>query len=145
VEFDYPDELKAEIDEYNQSTAPQQMGLLIAPHCDRTLRAGGKLSDNDAQKLSDLLDSAISQPGDEEKQRERNKVALAATLAACANDWLRSKPDIYERVTSIIRETIKTVGDSSEGGKFTARCTLSATSIIEETTRVAYRTTSART
>ena len=42
-------------------------------------------------------------------------LALAATLATCANDWLRSKPDIYERVTSIIKEAVKTVGDSSEG------------------------------
>jgi hypothetical protein len=115
VEFDYPDELKAEIDVYNQSTAPQQLSLVIAPRCDRILRVGEKLSDIDAQKLSDLLDSAISELGNEEKQRERNKVALAATLAACANDWLRSKPYIYERVTSIIRETIKAIGDSSEG------------------------------
>ena len=114
VELDYPQELKVEIEEYNQSTASQRLSLLIAPHCDRILQGAGKLSDNDAQKLSDLLDSAISEPGGE-KVRQRNKVALAATLAARANDWLRSKPDIYERVRSVIREAIKTVGDSSEG------------------------------
>src|SRR5580704_18244200 len=49
------------------------------------------------------------------RKRMSNRVALAATLATGANDWLRSKPDIYERVTSILKEAIKTVGDSSEG------------------------------
>ena len=115
VEFDYPQELKAKIDEYNQSTVSQRQSVLIAPQCDRILQDAGKLSDDDAQKLSDFLDRAISEPSDEEKENERNKVALAATLATCANDWLRSKPDIYERVTSIIKEAVKTVGDSSEG------------------------------
>ncbi len=115
VEFDYPAELKAEIDEYNQSTLSQRQSVLIAPQCDRILQVAGKLSDDDAQKLSDFLDRAISEPSDEEKENERNKVALAATLATRANDWLRSKPDIYERVTSIIKEAVETVGDSSEG------------------------------
>ena len=115
VEFDYPDELKAEIDEYNQSTISLRQSVLIAPQCDRILQVAGKLSDDDAQKLSDFLDRAISEPSTEERDNERNKVALAATLATCANDWLRSKPDIYERVASIIREAVKTIGESSEG------------------------------
>jgi hypothetical protein len=102
-------------DEYNQSTVSQRQSVLIAPQCDRILQVAGKLSDDDAQKLSDFLDRAISEPSDEEKENERNKVALSATLATCANDWLRSKPDIYERVTSIIKEAVKAVGDSSEG------------------------------
>ncbi|MFZ0246604.1 hypothetical protein [Candidatus Binatus sp.] len=115
VAFDYPHELKAEIDEYNQSTASQRRSVLIAPQCDRILQVASKLSDVDAQKLSDFLDRAISEPSDEDKENERNKVALAATLASCATDWLRSKPDIYGRVTSIIKEAVRTVGDSSEG------------------------------
>ena len=114
-EVDYPQELKAEIDEYNQSTVFQRQSVLIAPQCDRILQVAGKLNDDDAQKLSDFLDRAISEPSVEEKENERNKVALAATLATCANDWLRSKPDIFERVSSIIKDAVRTVGDSSEG------------------------------
>ena len=116
VEFDYPYELKAEIDEYNQSTVSQRQSVLIAPQCDRILQVAGKLSDDDAQKLSDFLDRAIAEPSDEEKENERNKVALAATLATPATNNGALKPDIYERVQrEFTKAAVKTVGDSSEG------------------------------
>lgn len=98
-QLEYPAELKARIVAFQNENASRLSNLLLPQHLERALAQGLAATASDAEYLASLLE----QPNEGEAGPAL-LVAIAATLASCAGEWLQDNTEISARVRHILRD-----------------------------------------
>ena len=115
VEFELPEAVKREIAAYHHATAPKLRNLILAYQCEQVLQRRTELAEEGAQALASVLSAAPTEEDPDEKgQQERNKVAAAATLVACAKEWLEAHSEADKAAKSELRAAADNISDSAE-------------------------------
>jgi len=117
--FEYPDNLKAEIQSWQNENEKPLQHLLLPEHCEKLLRAQQILNDEDAAYLYNLFKECeveVTTTGakEDESDRFRCRISIASALIVLAESWLNKTPKAKEDCLSIIRITLGEVTSTTE-------------------------------
>lgn len=112
--FAYPNDLRLEIQSWQDENAEPLQYLLIPQHCEKVLQAQQVLVDDDAVYVHDLLKECEADTTVDESIKVKCRLALAATLIVLADSWLTKTAAVKEDALSIIRAAIGGVASTSE-------------------------------
>lgn len=112
AEFEYPEELKAEIVAFEQTASSKRSSILLAFQCEKILESEALLDETSAQVLADVLRKVFC--CEDEDRQELNKIAAAATLFSNGQKWLENNPEVTELAESVLRHEIGEIGETAE-------------------------------
>lgn len=111
----YPDELRVELQSWQAESAPAIKYLLVPDQCERLLRGGQPLTDDEAAYLFNLLEECEPGAGeDDDDTKSKCRSAAAGTLAAQGGVWLAQNAEARKYVLEVLREKVAAVASTAE-------------------------------
>jgi len=113
--FVCPEELRLEVLSWQADNAPTLAYLLMPDRCERRLRSGQPLTDDEASYLFDLLrecDAGVE--GEDEEAKSKCRFAAAGTLVALGGAWLVQNSEAQKHVFEVVRAAVAAVASASE-------------------------------
>jgi hypothetical protein len=105
-----PGQLTLEVQSWQNDKAQPLERLLLPDRCERRLRGGQSLTDEEAANLYDCLGSC---------EADNCRLAAIATPIVLGADWLRKMPGVEDHALAILREAV--AGTPSTGGHIHSR------------------------
>ena len=90
--FVCPGQLKLEVQSWQNDKAQPLERLLLPDRCERRLRGGQSLTDEEAAYLHDYLKTREADSDGDKPDRSKCRLAATATLIVLGGDWLRKMP-----------------------------------------------------
>ena len=111
----YPDELRLEVQSWQTDSAPTLAYLLAPNQCERRLRGGQPLTDDEAAHLFNLLqECGAGAEGEDEDAKSRCRFAAAGTLVALGGAWLSQNPEAQKHALEVVRAGVAAVASTGE-------------------------------
>lgn len=111
----YPDELRLEVQSWQNDSAPTLAYLLAPNQCEQRLRGGQPLADDEAAHLFNMLqECGAGVQGEDEDAKSRCRFAAAGTLVALGDAWLTQTPEAQKHALEVVRAGVAAVASSSE-------------------------------
>ena len=104
--FVCPDQLRLEVQSWQNDKAQPLERLLLPDRCERRLQGGQSLTDEEATYLYDYLRTCEADTDGEEFDRCKCRLAATATLIVLGGDWLRKMPGGEDYAVAILREAV---------------------------------------
>ncbi len=117
--FVCPGQLKLEVQSWQNDKAQPLERLLLPDRCERRLRRGQSLTDEEAAYLHDYLKTREADSDGDKPDRSKCRLAATATLIVLGGDWLRKMPGAEDNAVAILREAV--AGIPSTGGHIHSR------------------------
>ena len=114
LSFACPDQLRLEVQSWQNDKAQPLERLLMPDRCERRLRGGQSLTDEEAAYLYDYLRTCDTDTDGDESDRSKCRLAATATLIVLGGDWLGKRPGGEGYALAILREAV--AGIPSTGG-----------------------------
>jgi hypothetical protein len=112
--FACPDDLRLEIQSWQDKKAKPLQYLLLPERCEKLLQAQQAVGDDDAAYLHNQLKECEADASGDESTKARCRLALAATLIVLADNWLEKAPEAKEDTLSIVRTAVAAVASKAE-------------------------------
>jgi hypothetical protein len=111
----YPDELTVEVQSWQTESAPSLAYLLLPDRCEKLLRGGRLLTDDQAAYLFNLLkESEAGAEGDDRDSKSKCRFAAAGTLVALGAAWLAQNPEAQKHALEVVRAGVAAVASTGE-------------------------------
>lgn len=113
--FVCPDELRLEVLSWQADSAPTLSYLLMPDRCERRLKGGQPLTDEESAHLFNFLqecDAGVDSENENDKSRCR--FAAAGTLIALGSAWLSQNPEARKRALEVVRTGVAAVASTTE-------------------------------
>jgi hypothetical protein len=111
--FAAPDALVQAFAAQQMASGPGLQAVLLAPQLKRVLKGELGINTNDLPALAAFLQPPAA--GEDPALAADNAVAVAATLAAVAGDWLAETPQVAAAVKDLLRRGAQAVADDHTG------------------------------
>jgi hypothetical protein len=113
--FVCPDELSFEEQSWQADSAPALEYLLVPDQCEKRLRGGQPLTDDEAAYLFDLLNECEAEAEtDNEDAKSKCRFAAASTLVALGGAWLAQNPEAQKQAFEVVRAAVAAVASTGE-------------------------------
>ena len=111
----YPNELRLKVQLWQTDSAPTVAYLLVPHQCERRLRGGHLLTDDEATYLFNLLRECETGTEDDEDEAKSNcHFAAAGTLVALGGAWLARNPEAQTHVLEVVRAGVAAIASTGE-------------------------------
>lgn len=111
----YPDELRLEVQSWQTDSAPTLAYLLVPDRCERRLRGGQPLTEDEAAYLFNLLQECeTGAEGEDEDAKSKCRFAAAGTLVALGGAWLAQNPQAQKHALEVVRAGVAAVASTGE-------------------------------
>ncbi|MGF6636467.1 hypothetical protein [Paraburkholderia sp. MM6662-R1] len=111
----YPDELRLEVLSWQTDSAPTLAYLLGPDQCEKRLRGGHPLADDEASYLFNLLQECdAGAEGEDEDAKSKCRFAAAGTLVALGGAWLAQNPEAQKQALEVVRAGVAAVASTGE-------------------------------
>ncbi|UJQ27079.1 hypothetical protein [Lysobacter gummosus] len=111
----YPDELRRELQARQAEVEPILEYLRVAHQCEKRLRGGQPLADDEAAYLFNLLQECeAGAKGEDEDAKSRCRFAAAGTLVALGGPWLAQHPEAQKHALEVVRVGVAAVASTGE-------------------------------
>jgi ABC-type oligopeptide transport system ATPase subunit len=117
--FVCPDQLRLEVQSWQNDQAQPLERLLLPDRCERRLQGGQSLTDEEAAYLYDYLTTSEADADGEKSDRSKCRLAATATLIVLGGSWLRNMPRGEDNAVAILREAVAAI--PSTGGDIHSR------------------------
>lgn len=113
--FVCPDELSIEVQSWQTANAPTTTFLLMPDWCERRLRGGQPLTDEEAAYLFNLLQECVAGGEDEDDDlKSKCRFAAASTLVTLGGAWLAENPGVQEHALELVRTGVAAIASTGE-------------------------------
>lgn len=113
--FVCPDELTLEVQSWQTDSAPTLTYLLVPDRCERRLRNGQPLTDDEAAYLFSLVKGCeAGAEGDDEEAKSKCRFAAASTLVALGGAWLAQNAEAQEHALEVVRAGVAAVASTGD-------------------------------
>jgi hypothetical protein len=112
--FACPDDLRHEIESWQDENAKPQQYLDLPNRCEKLLQAQQSVSNDDAAYLHKLLKECEDDGAVDESPRSKCRLALAATLIVLADNWLAETSEAKRDALHIVRTAIGEVASTAQ-------------------------------
>ncbi|MEI2453109.1 ATP-binding protein [Lysobacter firmicutimachus] len=113
--FVCPDELSIEVQSWQTASAPTTTFLLVPEWCERRLRGGQPLTDEEAAYLFNLLQECLIGAKDEDDEvKSKCRFAAASTLITLGGAWLAENPEAQEHALELVRAGVAAIASTGE-------------------------------
>jgi hypothetical protein len=111
----YPDELRLEVQSWQTNSAPTLAYLLLPDRCERRVRGGQPLTDDEAAYLFNmLLECEAGTEGEDEDAKSRCRFAAAGTLVAMGGAWLSKNPETQRHALEVVHAGVAAAASTAE-------------------------------
>lgn len=111
----YPDQLRLEVQSWQTDGAPTPAYLLGPDWCDKRLRGGQLLNDDEAACLFNLIQECeVGAEGKDEAAKSNCRFAAAGTLVALGGAWLVQYAEAQKQVIEVVRAGVAAVASTGE-------------------------------
>lgn len=111
----YPDQLRLEVQSWQTDSAPTLANLLVPGWCDKRLRGGQLLNDDEAAYLFNLLQECeAGAEGKDEAAKSNCRFAAAGTLVALGGAWLVQNAEAQKHALEVVRAGVAAVASTGE-------------------------------
>jgi hypothetical protein len=114
LKFVCPDELKVEVQSWQSDNAKPLEYLLAPDRCERWLRGGQALSDEEAAYLLELLKACEDDAEGDERAKSKCQLAAAATLIVLAEEWLGRTPGAQSHTLAIVSAAVSAIPSTAD-------------------------------
>lgn len=111
----YPDELRLEVQSWQNDNAPILTYLLVPDRCEQRLRGSQPLTDDEAAYLFNLLQECnVGAEGEDADTKSRCRVAAAGTLIVLGSTWLTQNLEAQKYTLEVVRASVATVASTGK-------------------------------
>lgn len=111
----YPEELRLEVQSWQNDSAPTLTQLLIPYQCEERLRGAQSLTDGEAAYLYSLLrECEAGAEGEDRDTKSKCRFAVASTLIVLGGAWLAQDPEVQKHALEVVRAGVAAVGSTGE-------------------------------
>ena len=112
--FVWPDDLRREIEE--QRSEGEGRTLVVVPYrCQEWLDKGLALSDQNAQEISDYLQTVEANNALDKEVKALNVLALSSALIGCCYSWISGRPEAFANACAVVKEAALSTPNDAEG------------------------------
>lgn len=112
--FVCPDDLSLKVQSWQSERAQSLTYLLMPERCERRLRSGQALTDEEAAHLYGCLKSCEAATMDDELGKSTYRIATAATLVVLGTEWLAKTPEAQTRALAVVRTAVSEIPSTGE-------------------------------
>jgi len=111
----YPEELRLEIQAWQNDNAPTLEYILVPDRCETRLQSGQQLTDVEASYLFNLFQEChAGVEGEDDDAKSKCRLAAAGTLVALGSTWLAQNHKAHKQILEVVRTSVAAVPSTGE-------------------------------